>query len=231
MSLKYSQMNTIVRSSQSDEVDGLAVHHLVAGVDLLVPGLRCVIVENRHPAFGKLEMEEVADKLRGRFGRREVALHLELHGVAELPELHAEVETLRAERHLAGDAHDPRQPFKRRQHVVLVWETRPRDVEAFLHGVYYTILQHSVRYFFGLPFADCVPFVLAVATFFPRLPAVFFATPTLVVAVFFAATFLVANFLMVDFAVVFFLAGEVFFLPPFALGATAAALPRYVIFK
>ena len=119
-------------SSQPDEVDCLAGHNFVAGVDLLVPGLRRVVVENRHPAFGELEVVEVADELRGRFGRREVALHLELHG----------------------------------------------------------------------------------------LPAVFFA-----------ATFLVATFLMVDFFVAFFLAGEVFVLPPFALGATAAALPRYVIFK
>ncbi len=57
-------------SSQSDEVDGLAVHDFVAGVDLLVPGFRRVVVEDRHPAFGELEVVEVADKLLGRFGRR-----------------------------------------------------------------------------------------------------------------------------------------------------------------
>ena len=42
----------IVMFSQSDEVDGLAVHNFVAGVDLLVPGLRRVVVEDRHPVTG-----------------------------------------------------------------------------------------------------------------------------------------------------------------------------------
>ena len=37
-------------SSQPDIVDGLAVYHLVAGVDFHVPGLRRVVIENRDPA-------------------------------------------------------------------------------------------------------------------------------------------------------------------------------------
>ena len=43
---------------------------------------------------------------------------------------------------LLDDAHDARQPFKRRQHVVFVRKTRPRDIEAFLHAANYTLLSH-----------------------------------------------------------------------------------------
>ena len=85
-------------------MDGLAVHDLVARVDLLVPRFQRVIVKDRHPALGEAEGVEVAGELRGGFARREVAAHLEFHGVTELPELHAEVKSLRAERHLARDA-------------------------------------------------------------------------------------------------------------------------------
>ena len=45
-------------------MNSLAVHDFVAGVDLLVPGFRRVVVEDRHPAFGELEVVEIADKLR-----------------------------------------------------------------------------------------------------------------------------------------------------------------------
>lgn len=37
------------------------------------------------------------------------------------------------------NARDTQLPFKSRQHVVLVRKTRPRDVDAFLHGAYYTL--------------------------------------------------------------------------------------------
>ena len=46
------EVDAVVMSSQSDEVDGLAIHNFVAGVDLLVPGFRRVVVEDRHPATG-----------------------------------------------------------------------------------------------------------------------------------------------------------------------------------
>ena len=46
------EVDAVVMSSQPDIVDGLAGHNFVAGVDLLVPGFRRVIVENRHPATG-----------------------------------------------------------------------------------------------------------------------------------------------------------------------------------
>jgi len=58
--VNYLSTVVIAMSSQSDEVDGLAVHNFVAGVDLLVPGFRRVVVEDRHPATGIVHKWQLA---------------------------------------------------------------------------------------------------------------------------------------------------------------------------
>ena len=58
--------------SKPDDVDGLAVHGLVAAVYLLVPGLLLRLLEYRHPAFGKPERVKVFHALRVRLRALEV---------------------------------------------------------------------------------------------------------------------------------------------------------------
>ena len=51
---------------QSDDVEGLAVELdvTIVDVELLLPQLRLVLVEDRHPALGKAEFVEIVRKLR-----------------------------------------------------------------------------------------------------------------------------------------------------------------------
>ena len=72
-----------------DDMQSLAFEVDVAVVQPLVPRLRAILVENRHPAFGKPEVIEVADELRVRLFGLELAFELQLDRIAKSPKLNA----------------------------------------------------------------------------------------------------------------------------------------------
>ena len=88
----------------------LAVEVDVAAVKLLLPRLRLVLVEDRHPALGKSERVEVVRKLPVGVVARKVLRRLHLHGVTLVAVLHAEVEALRSKGlSLQGNGRNPSQ--------------------------------------------------------------------------------------------------------------------------